>query len=120
MNGFRLVVVLLVAGLALGSTSVRAEDEDLDSRHVRTVFRLGTLGATAGAGAGLVMWPISGRVNTLFVGAGVGFVIGALAGIYHVNHEDDPQNPLRGVGLSLPIPGEAGASPVAVTWQLEF
>lgn len=120
MDVRRLISFLLVITALVASSPVRAEDEDLDSRHVRTVFRLGAFGAAAGAGAGLVMWPISGRVNTLFVGAGVGFVVGTLAGIYHVNNEDDPQNPLRRIGLVLPMPGEAVASPLAVSWQFEF
>jgi hypothetical protein len=120
MDVRRFIASVLVITALLASSPVRAEDEDLDSRHVRTVFRLGALGAAAGAGAGLVMWPISRRVNTLFVGAGVGLVLGTLAGIYHVNNEDDPQNPLRRLGLSLPMPGEAETSPVAVSWQFEF
>ncbi len=120
MDVRRIAAFLLVITALGASSNARAEDEDLDSRHVRTVFRLGTLGAAAGAGAGLVMWPVSGRVNTLFVGAGVGFVVGTLAGLYHVNNENDPQNPLRALGLSLPMPGEAEASPVVVSWQFEF
>ncbi|NDD91783.1 hypothetical protein EBZ37_06835 [bacterium] len=108
-----MAVSLLVTGLA------EASDPELDSRPVYQVLTLASAGAAAGLGAGLVLWPISGRFNTVPVGLGVGACLGVAVGLFHVTHADDPQNPLVALGVDLPQ-GVGERSPVALSYTLRF
>jgi len=109
------LAVLMMA--SLGSGGSRADDGGgLTLSSLRPVWRLGALGALAGAGTGLVVWPISKRFNSVVVGCGVGAVLGAAVGVYDVVYRDDPENPLAGIGVSLP----GSETPLSLTYQVRF
>lgn len=78
-------------GLVLSVTPSRAHGMNRDAR---TVLLATTYGTGAGTLLGLAFWPLSGDWRAIFVGMGVGFVLGAGVGTYHIFHRKDPNNPL--------------------------
>lgn len=119
----RFLAAVLIAALHLVPAAVMADEEKLDSRDLRDVLVLGGYGAAAGAGAGMVLWPLTGRPSSLVTGAGTGFILGVLVGVYHVTHRDDPTNPfsgaLAGMDVQLPRSGQAGR-PVSIQLSWRF
>ncbi len=68
------------------------------SRDVRTVLTVGLYGIAAGSLLGALALPATQDVKSIFIGSSVGLYLGLIIGIYHVNHRDDPQNPLNARG----------------------
>ena len=114
------VVLLTTVATTVIPRRVLAEDLEFGSRQFGRLLLLSGYGAAAGMGAGLILWPVSGRINTVFLGTGVGFIMGSIAGVYHVTHGDDPQNPFTNIGVVAPVPGGREGSPVALTYEWRF
>src|SRR5687767_13102576 len=64
--------------------------------NVRTVIVAGIYGTLIGTGMGLISYPFTKNVRGIFVGSSIGLYLGIIAGIYHIEHREDPGNPLRG------------------------
>ncbi|MBU6374505.1 MAG: hypothetical protein KGQ59_00770 [Bdellovibrionales bacterium] len=120
MRCFRGRVFFVFSAMLLAlSNHSRASDSELDSQPVYDVLAFASTGAMIGLGAGLVLWPISRRFNTVPVGLGVGACLGAAVGLYHVTHTDDPQNPFLGLNLDVPR-GTGATAPVVLSYTLRF
>ena len=44
---------------------------------------------------GLGLVPFTKEIRTMFIGTSVGLVLGIIAGVYHINNRDNPQNPFN-------------------------
>ncbi len=89
-NRISLFLLIVLCGALVFSIPARAVDAD-----VKTVMVSSLYGAAIGTGLGLVSLPAHQSARGIFVGSSVGFFLGIAVGIYHINHRDDPQNPLR-------------------------
>lgn len=65
------------------------------NRDQRTVATAGLYGTLVGTLVGLVTLPVTQSGRNVFVGSSVGLYLGLAVGLYHMNHRDDPDNPLR-------------------------
>src|SRR4051812_22684120 len=59
-------------------------------RDVQTVLTTSLYGMAVGTGLGLVSYPFAQSSRAIFIGTVVGLYLGAIVGIYHVSHRDDP------------------------------
>lgn len=75
------------------------------SDDVRTVMVAATYGAAAGTAAGLVSFPVSGEARNIVIGTSLGLYLGIIAGVYHMTHRYDPENPFQEPLPPVP-PGE--------------
>ena len=66
------------------------ETSDLKTLEVFSLY-----GAGAGTVVGLAGVPFSKSIKTMFVGTSVGLVLGIIAGVYHINNRNNPQNPFN-------------------------
>lgn len=64
-------------------------------RDVKAVIITSLYGAVAGTVLGAASYPFTQSVRGIFMGTSLGLYLGAGAGLYHVNHRDDPENPLN-------------------------
>jgi hypothetical protein len=65
------------------------------NRDVRAVLTTRAYKIAAGTALGAVTYPFTHDFRTVLIGSSVGLFLGIAAGIYHINHRDDPGNPLR-------------------------
>jgi|GEM_PF-3697583 len=69
------------------------------SRNVKSVITAAEYGVLGGLGLGLIALPLTREGKSVFMGVSIGLYLGILAGFYHIEHRDDPGNPLRRAGL---------------------
>lgn len=88
---------LVLLGLILGleSATLPCAQADVDLRpYFKTILTTAVYGAAVGTAVGLVTWPLTGEVRSVFMGASVGMYMGLLVGTWHVFNLDNPDNPL--------------------------
>ncbi|MEN9722664.1 MAG: hypothetical protein RJB38_650 [Pseudomonadota bacterium] len=98
----------------------QAEDGSWDRESRRQVFVMSGYGAALGAAAGAALWPVSGKTSTLLVGAGTGLVLGVVAGVYHVTHRNDPQNPFVNLAELTPSFADGARPPMMLRYSFSF
>ena len=86
---FLVVVFFSLAGFSPRAVSA-GETSDLKTLEVFSLY-----GAGAGTVVGLATVPFSKEIKTMFIGTSVGLVLGIIAGVYHINNRDNPQNPFN-------------------------
>lgn len=92
-----LVCLISVASIVLAPVSVFASEQDGRSnfkRDANTLLITGAYGAVGGAALGLASYPSTKSFSGVLIGSAVGLVLGLTVGVYHINHRDDPGNPL--------------------------
>ncbi|MBC7693728.1 MAG: hypothetical protein H7222_18325 [Methylotenera sp.] len=96
MNASRLLLILLLPCIFLNSRSaLAAEGAGPRRSNFRSVVTIAGYGAVAGTLVGLGTYPFSKSTRAIFIGTSVGLYLGIVAGIYHITHRDDPENPFN-------------------------
>ena len=91
--------------------------------------RMAAWGAVAGAGTGVLMWPLTGQVRTVAVGASVGLYLGLVYGAYLAFDPDRrlQSEELQGASVSLAFEAQNQRAALAhgqtapwVNWTIRF
>jgi hypothetical protein len=90
---FFLVLKTVCLGLTLSLLIPHQNARALD-RDVKAVLITGAYGIVGGTAIGLVSWPMTRQVRSIFMGSSIGLYLGLAAGIYFIQNRHDPDNPL--------------------------
>lgn len=61
-------------------------------QDTRTLIRTSEYGLVAGTAAGLLMWPLSGQLRSVFIGSSIGLYVGIVVGVYHIFERPNPDS----------------------------
>lgn len=79
-----------VIGACLGAVFFSAiPAQAILDQDTRTLIRASEFGLLGGTAAGLIMWPLSGQLRTVFIGTSLGLYVGIAVGIYQLVERGD-------------------------------
>jgi hypothetical protein len=86
------MLIVVAIAMPMGPAYGASKEQPLLSKGTRTVLRTGLYGALAGTAVGVIAFPFTQKVRTVFIGTSSGLYLGLALGLFLAWEQSEPED----------------------------